>query len=104
MYDLPSEDPEEPGLPDLFHLSQPRFLDEVLRFNGGSQLSEQARLELGLGVWQGCYEGVEGRWLRWYDSAARWLPSRLSTRRSLGRSRNSGLSRRRSLGDPLYRV
>jgi len=28
MYDLPSEDPEEPGLPDQFHLLQPRLLDE----------------------------------------------------------------------------
>jgi len=23
-YDLPSEDPEEPGLPDQFHIYQPR--------------------------------------------------------------------------------
>jgi Uma2 family endonuclease len=30
MHDLPSENPEEPGLPDLFHLSQPRLLDETL--------------------------------------------------------------------------
>lgn len=30
MYDLPSESAEEPGLPDLFHLSQPRLLDETL--------------------------------------------------------------------------
>jgi Uma2 family endonuclease len=29
MYDLPSEDPEESGLPDLFHLSQPRLLDDT---------------------------------------------------------------------------
>ncbi len=27
MYDLPSEDPEEPGLPDLFHLDQPQLLE-----------------------------------------------------------------------------
>ncbi len=27
MYDLPSEDPEEPGLPDIFHLYQLQFLD-----------------------------------------------------------------------------
>jgi len=26
MYDLPSEDPEEPGLPDEFHLLQPELL------------------------------------------------------------------------------
>jgi Uma2 family endonuclease len=29
MYDLPSEDPEEPGLPDEFHLWQPRLLDDT---------------------------------------------------------------------------
>jgi hypothetical protein len=31
MYDLPSEDPKEPGLPDQFHLLQPRLLDETFR-------------------------------------------------------------------------
>lgn len=30
MYDLPSESAEDPGLPDLFHLSQPRLLDETM--------------------------------------------------------------------------
>ncbi|WGV26337.1 Uma2 family endonuclease [Halotia branconii] len=29
MYDLPSEDAEEPGLPDQFHLLQSRLLDET---------------------------------------------------------------------------
>jgi Uma2 family endonuclease len=29
MYDLPSEDPEEPGLPDEFHLYQPQLLRET---------------------------------------------------------------------------
>src|SRR5512147_2811593 len=29
MYDLPSEDPEEPGLPDEFHAMQPRLLQET---------------------------------------------------------------------------
>lgn len=28
MYDLPSEDPEEPGLPDEFHIFQPQLLRE----------------------------------------------------------------------------
>lgn len=28
MYDLPSEDPEEPGLPDEFHIIQPQLLRE----------------------------------------------------------------------------
>jgi Uma2 family endonuclease len=29
MYDLPSENPEDSGLPDLFHISQPRLLDDT---------------------------------------------------------------------------
>lgn len=31
MYDLPSEDPEEPGLPDEFHLHQPQLLAETFQ-------------------------------------------------------------------------
>ena len=31
MYDLPSEDPEEPGLPDEFHDFQPQLLSATLR-------------------------------------------------------------------------
>ncbi|MEM8638640.1 MAG: Uma2 family endonuclease [Cyanobacteria bacterium P01_G01_bin.54] len=31
MYDLPSEDPEEPGLPDEFHTFQPTLLTETCR-------------------------------------------------------------------------
>jgi hypothetical protein len=29
MYDLPSEDPEEPGLPDEFHDLQPQLLSRT---------------------------------------------------------------------------
>jgi Uma2 family endonuclease len=31
MYDLPCENPEEPGLPDEFHDLQPQFLSRTLR-------------------------------------------------------------------------
>lgn len=31
MYDLPSEDPEEPGLPDEFHYMQPELLRQTFR-------------------------------------------------------------------------
>ena len=31
MYDLPSEDPEEPGLPDEFHDFQPQLLRDTFR-------------------------------------------------------------------------
>ncbi|WP_448573601.1 Uma2 family endonuclease [Trichothermofontia sp.] len=32
-------------------------------------------LGLGLGVWQGAYDGVEGLWLRWYDGEGNWVPT-----------------------------
>ncbi|MDB9495736.1 Uma2 family endonuclease, partial [Spirulina subsalsa CS-330] len=32
-------------------------------------------LDLGLGVWDGRYNGVEGQWLRWYNSAGIWIPT-----------------------------
>lgn len=32
-------------------------------------------LGLGLGLWQGQYEGVEGLWLRFYDRAGEWIPT-----------------------------
>jgi Uma2 family endonuclease len=31
MYDLPSEDPEEPGLPDEFHCFQPQLLRDTFQ-------------------------------------------------------------------------
>ena len=31
MYDLPSEEPGEPGLPDEFHLYQPQLLRETFQ-------------------------------------------------------------------------
>ncbi|MDX2216998.1 MAG: Uma2 family endonuclease [Oculatellaceae cyanobacterium bins.114] len=34
MYDLPSEDPNEPGLPDEFHDLQPQLLSATLRLTG----------------------------------------------------------------------
>lgn len=31
-------------------------------------------LELGIGLWQGSYQGIEGQWLRWYDAEGQWIP------------------------------
>lgn len=31
-------------------------------------------LGLGLGLWEGCYKGVQGVWLRWYDTEG-WVPT-----------------------------
>jgi len=30
-------------------------------------------VDLGLGVWQGRYQDVEGLWLRWYDAQGEWI-------------------------------
>jgi hypothetical protein len=32
-------------------------------------------LELGLGLWQGCYQEITGCWLRWYDQNQNWIPT-----------------------------
>ncbi len=34
-------------------------------------------IQIGLGVWQGQYAAVEGKWLRWYDSEQNWVPTAL---------------------------
>lgn len=30
-------------------------------------------LDLGLGVWQGEYQGIQRQWLRWYDAKGNWI-------------------------------
>lgn len=30
-------------------------------------------IQLGLGLWQGSYQGIEGLWLRWYDQGGNWI-------------------------------
>ena len=66
-----------------------QFRGFVLRFSSGdalraSQYEELAleegrlwleELGLGLGLWQGSYEGVEGLWLRFYDRFGDWIPT-----------------------------
>ena len=32
-------------------------------------------IELGLGIWQGNFEGLERLWLRWYDADGNWIPT-----------------------------
>ncbi|MFM7218626.1 MAG: Uma2 family endonuclease [Nodosilinea sp.] len=40
--------------------------------------------ELGLGLWQGFYQGMERQWLRWYDRDGQWLltPTELASQRA----------------------
>jgi Uma2 family endonuclease len=32
-------------------------------------------LDLGLGLWEGTFEGISRVWLRWYDATAAWVPT-----------------------------
>ncbi len=48
MYDLPSEDPEEPGLPDEFHGLQPQLLSRTLRLSGYTQQEIFTALDMNL--------------------------------------------------------
>jgi Uma2 family endonuclease len=49
-------------------------------------------LSLGLGVWQGSYEGVEGKWLRWFDDKHCWVSSSADREQKLAsRLRELGL-------------
>jgi Uma2 family endonuclease len=34
-------------------------------------------IQLGLGVWNGTYDGIEYEWLRWYDATGKWIPTAL---------------------------
>ena len=55
----------------LFQLVGPRYKE--------IHLTEQQfwfeEMKLGLGVWQGPYQGTEGLWLRWYQENGDWVPT-----------------------------
>ena len=59
MYDLPSEDPEEPGLPDQFHIYQPRLLDET--FQPSNYPSDQVLTATELNVY---YDPSQTQWYK----------------------------------------
>lgn len=56
----------------LFGLERGRYQEIELE---GERFWFEA-MALGLGVWTGPYEGVEGRWLRWYDGFGNWVPTK----------------------------
>ncbi|BAY75920.1 hypothetical protein NIES25_23690 [Nostoc linckia NIES-25] len=38
-------------------------------------------IQLGLGLWQGAYEGIDRLWLRWYDETGNWISTQLEQER-----------------------
>jgi Uma2 family endonuclease len=59
MYDLPSEDPEDPGLPDEFHDLQPQLLSRTLQLRDYHQDSYFTTSDLNL-----YYDGKHPRWYK----------------------------------------
>ena len=53
----------------LFRLQGARYVE--LTASGQGFWFEE--LDLGLGIWDGVYVGIEGRWLRWYDRSGSWI-------------------------------
>ncbi len=53
-------------------------------------------LELGIGVWEGAYQGFMGKWLRWYDAAGNWIPTEVEARLSAEAQLEAERSARRS--------
>jgi Uma2 family endonuclease len=53
----------------IFCLQATRYVEQTI--NGqGFWFPE---IELGLGLWTGSYQGMQGQWLRWYDKNGDWL-------------------------------
>ena len=55
----------------IFQLTGARY-EEVTGHHGRFWIAEA---ELGLGFWQGCYQGQERLWLRWFDAQGNWIPT-----------------------------
>jgi Uma2 family endonuclease len=66
-----------------FYIVFDRYTDQlrVFRLTGSSyielELSEPRvwmnDIQLGLGLWQGVYQGIDRIWLRWYDADGNWV-------------------------------
>lgn len=48
-----------------------------------------SELDLGLGLWQGEYQGIERLWLRWYDDQGSWILTEAEQERSRAKEAES---------------
>jgi Uma2 family endonuclease len=55
----------------IFKLEGGRYIEQIL--DAENPRFWIPELKLGLGVWQGEFEGINRRWLRWYDSVGNWV-------------------------------
>jgi Uma2 family endonuclease len=61
------------GILKAFHLVAERYQEMTIE----GDLIWLAELKLGLGLWQGEYEGITRQWLRWLDADGNWIATPL---------------------------
>ncbi len=55
----------------IFCLQATQYVEQIIS-GQGYWFNE---IDLGLGVWTGSYQGMQGQWLRWYDVNGNWAPT-----------------------------
>jgi Uma2 family endonuclease len=73
----------------IFQLGRGHY-KEVIGHNGRFWIPEAG---LGLGLWQGRYDGLERLWLRWFDAQGNWIPTLVEIAEQERREKESALSR-----------
>jgi Putative restriction endonuclease len=53
----------------VFCLQATRYVEQTISGQG----FWFPEIELGLGIWTGIYQGMQGQWLRWYDKNGDWV-------------------------------
>jgi Uma2 family endonuclease len=57
----------------FFQLVGGRYQEQAL--NAENPRAWIPELQVGLGIWQGTFEGIARSWLRWYDQQGDWIPT-----------------------------
>ncbi|MBD2513460.1 Uma2 family endonuclease [Nostoc sp. FACHB-973] len=58
-------------------------------------------IQLGLGLWQGAYEGIDRLWLRWYDETGNWISTQLEQERRRAEQERRRAEQERQRADKL---
>jgi Uma2 family endonuclease len=73
----------------IFQLAVDRY-KEITDHNGRFWIEDAG---LGLGLWQGRYDGLERLWLRWFDAQGNWIPTLAEIAEQEHREKEAALSR-----------
>ncbi len=59
------------------------------------------KAQLGLGLWQGQYQGIERCWLRWYDQDSQWILTPAEQAMALAQEESQRADREKARADRL---